>query len=359
MGVWFTARNVSEGFYKSVKGIKSEDWREALSSGGFGLNGIVPSSFQGVGVVFSFPSTISLVWSDGKKQIDLAQKSDGGFNFRRGGIKMTLSVSRKNGKVSCYVYDGSKGKALLEASLSSAEIPSAGFFGITAYSGSQGKPDRILLLGMRSLNLDTKAGTGEDEPVSSKLEERLEKRNLHLKDLVHDDDEDALTDPMHQIQDVNKAISILSEYLDDTRYRDTALSRTLAEVQSRAETLEDSINDLRMEIKFSFKSGGAAGGVKLADEIKGLTDLIQLHSEETKSFEGLKNRLREINEAQDSVHNPQMLDKVLRSNSELESEVANANFTANAVIALFGLVVLVIGFVLYRNMRQYEKKHFL
>ena len=363
LAVWFTAGNVSDSFVKAVKEAKDHDWRPALSSAGFGLNGIVPSSFHGVGVVFSFPGTVSLVWSDGSKQIDLKAKSVSNFDFRKEGIKLTLSISRKSGHVSCYLHDAAKGKGLLEANVS--DIPRAGFFGFTAFSGSSGNPDRVLLREMRSLNLDMKAGTGEEEP-KSELDQRLEKKHLSMNDLIdHNGEEEdwLVSDPVHQVQDVNKAISILSEYLADTRYRDASLSRTLADVQSRAETLEESINDLRMEIKLSFKTGsGGSSGVKLAEEIKGLTDLIHMHSEESKSFEGLKNRLKELNDDQSrggGGEHGHVFDKLLKSNAELESEVVNANFTANAVIAVFGIVVLLIGLLLYRNMRQYEKKHFL
>lgn len=361
LAIWFAANNVSDSFFRTVKGVKTHEWGGVLSSGGFGRNGIVPSSFQGVGVIFSFPETVSLVWSDGAKSIDLAAKRLTSYNFRKKGIKMTLSVNRKTGHVSCYLHDsGASSKGLLEADVS--VIPKSGFFGITAFSGSLGKPDRILLREMRSLNLDMKSGTGEEEPKSA-LDERLEKKNLNINDLVHEDDE-LLSDPVHQIQDVNKAISILSEYLADTRYRDASLARTLADVQSRAETLEGSLSDLRMEIKLSFKSGSVGSGVgKLTEEIKGLTDLIHMHGEETKSFEGLKNKLKQVNsEASTSESSPPqqaIYAKLLKTNAELESEVANANFTANAVIGVFGLVVLLIGLLLYRNMRQYEKKHFL
>jgi Mg2+ and Co2+ transporter CorA len=194
------------------------------------------------------------------------------------------------------------------------------------------------------------------------LDSRLEKKNIHTQDLISDNlDDNLVNDPLHQIQDVKKATTIIEEYLSDTRYRDSALMRTLGDVQSRADSLEDLINDFRMEIKVSFKEGNVGGGTgRLQSELKGLRDLMQFHADERHQIEELKDHLLRSHERLDGYGaNPDLYKQLISANTELETEVANAHSTVNLVIGLFGLVVLIVGFFLWLKMRQYEKKHFL
>jgi hypothetical protein len=348
VGVWFTAQNVSESFSRAVKDVKDHDWRGALSAGGFGLNGVIPPSLSGVGVIFSYPGTISVVTSDGSRavtSVDTSRDSITDFDFRKPGVKLTLSFNRKRGVVGLYVSDSGRERRNLEVKTSN--IPSSGFIGLTAFSGSEGKPDRFVVRQMRSINLDMSAGTGEQTDQKESFEQ-----------LLHEDDEDTMDDPIHQIDDINKAISVLTEHLGDTRYRDGALVRTLADVQSRADALNDLINDLRMEIRVSFKTSNQ---VQLSDEIRSLRDLMSMHAEETQSLEVLKDKFKKLHSSEEEAQmaSPDAAEELAAAGRILESEVENANWTANLLIALFGAVVLAISAVVYWKMRQYEKKHFL
>ena len=364
-GIWFVSKNVSETVTSAVRGVKSHDWSEALTKAGFGLHGVVPPSFNGIGVLFTMPGSVTIIASDGSKPgsafnvLNLRENTVSNFDFRKPGIKLTLSFNRNKGYVSMYMVDGDKNKASLE--LKTAFIPKSGFLGFNGYSGSEGKPDRVLVRQLKTINLDLKKGTGEDVKSSglADMDERLGKKNIHVDDLLFDDD--WIDDPIHQVSDVNKAITILEEYLAETRYRDSSLVRTLSDIQARADSLDDSIKDLRMEIKYSFKDdGGGAGKARMMEEMKGLNDLIQLHSEENESIENLKANMRTINDRVEQYgEDPRMYDRLIAVNAELEAEVSHANFTANAMIGLFGLSVLIVGFVLWTKMRQYEKKHFL
>ena len=191
---------------------------------------------------------------------------------------------------------------------------------------------------------------------------RLEKKHIHVSDLINDNkDEFLVNDPIHQVQDVQKATAILEEYLADTRYRDSALMRTLSDVQSRADNIDDLVNDLRMEMKVSFKSGNIAGGAgRLREEMKGLHSLMQMHSDEQREIEELKEQLiQAANRSESYGVGPAAYEQLVSTNAELEAEVAAANMTANLTIGIFGIVVLIVGVLLWFKMRAYEKKHFL
>ena len=328
--------------------MKDHDWRSALSAAGFALNGVIPPSFSGVGVVFSYPGTITVVTSDGSRQltsVDTSKDSISDFDFRQPGVKLTLSLNRKRGVVGVYVSDARSGRKTLEVKTS--HIPKSGFLGVTAFSGSEGKPDRFIVRQLRSINLDMSSGAGEQTGHKAALD-----------DLVHSDSEAVLDDPLHQIEDINKAISVLTDYLGDTRYRDASLVKTLADVQARSDAVNDLINDLRMEIRVSFKSSSQ---VQLSDEIRSLKDLISMHADETQSLESLKEKFKQLHSSEEEAQlaSPDAADGVMEASRILEAEVNNANWLANFLIAAFGASVLLISALVYWKMRQYEKKHFL
>lgn len=355
LGCWFASTNISENVQSALKKARSENWESSLISTGFQLNGVYPPQFSGVGVVLSFRSgTIHLIDSDGRSlgsdiRLDTGRNTISNFDFRRRGVKITLSINRKKRTFSVYAYDAERNRADME--ISTSNIPPSGFFGVTAFSGTSGNPYRITLSQMRAINLDIKAGTGEDTPSTVG-----EKHPVNMDHLIHEESE-TLEDPVHQIHDIHKATSVLSEYLADSRYRDSAMIRNLGDIQSRAQALQDSIDDLRAEIRVSFKSGGT--GKDLYGEVMGLKELIRLHSEEGNSLEGFRQNLKQLQDVGAFDTDGKVVDQIAAANKELEEEVSKANFTANLVIGLFGVTVLVLGFLLYAKMRQYEKKHFL
>jgi len=368
--IWYTAQNVSESLDKFMKSNKQAMWTEGLRQMGFGLNGVVPPNFSGFGLLFTHNGDITLVASDGSKPASHfesiiashpKESSIRGFDFRKPGIKLTLSVNRERKTVSVYTNDGKGGRGQITVPVDT--IPAKGYMGLSAFTGasSTGRPDRVMVKSMRSINLDMKSGSGEDTKKSElgDLEAKLEKKNLHIDDLITG--EDAFSeDPEHQIKDVDKATSIISEYLSDTRFRDQSLVRSMSDLQSRADALEELINELRMEIKYTFAKGGASGD--LVNEVRNLKDLMRAHSEDNKSIHELKEKIRASSTASAGAagsDDPELYQKLLHANDELETEVANANFTANILIGVFGLVVMGMGFALYMKMRQYEKKHFL
>jgi hypothetical protein len=133
--------------------------------------------------------------------------------------------------------------------------------------------------------------------------------------------------------------------------------RNLGDIQSRAQALQDAIDDLRAEIRVSFKSGGT--GKDLYGEVMGLKELIRLHSEEGNSLEGFRQNLKQLQDEGAFDTDGKVVEQIAAANKELEEEVSKANFTANLVIGVFGVTVLLLGLLLYAKMRQYEKKHFL
>ncbi len=355
LGCWFSRTNISENVQSVLKKARSENWESSLISAGFQLNGVYPPQFSGVGVVLSFRSgTIHLIDSDGRSlgsdiRLDTGRNTISNFDFRRRGVKITLSINRKKSTFSVYAYDAERNRANME--ISTSNIPPSGFFGVTAYSGTSGNPYRITLSQMRAMNLDIKAGTGEDTPSTVGA-----KHPVNMDHLIHEESE-TLEDPVHQIHDIHKATSVLSEYLADSRYRDSAMIRNLGDIQSRAQALQDAIDDLRAEIRVSFKSGGT--GKDLYGEVMGLKELIRLHSEEGNSLEGFRQNLKQLQDEGAFDTDGKVVEQIAAANKELEEEVSKANFTANLVIGVFGVTVLLLGLLLYAKMRQYEKKHFL
>lgn len=358
VGIWISSTNITDDLSKSTSSVRVEDWKPALTTGGFGMNGVIPPKFSGVGVILSYGrGTIHFISSDGSTpstslRLDDSKNVLNDFEFRKSGVKLTLSVNRKRGVFSVYAFDSDKKSKNLE--VPTPDIPRSGFFGITAYSGSSGTPYRVTIPRIKMMNLDLKSGTGEgSQPIG-------DKNKIKVEDLLHDDDFEVLSDPLHQIADLRRATSVLSEYLADSRYRDSSLVKSLGDIQGRAHALQDAINDLRAEIKMTFKSGGHPSAKSLLGEIRGLEELIKLHAEENQSLEGLRSNLLELGDAGgNQLHDPESIERISASNRELEEEVSRVNFTANLVIGVFGFTVVVLGLVLYIKMRQYEKKHFL
>ena len=362
--IWYTSQNVSDTLAKFSSSNEKADWVEGLRSNGLGLQGVIPPSFTGVGIIFTSKGHVSVVSSDGSRPasafetLDPSVNSVRNFNFRKPGIKLTISVNKNRKSLSVYLSDSESGRG--QVIVNTDHIPAKGYLGVSAYSGSSGKPDRWSIRSMRSINLDMKAGTGEDSKRSElgEFEAKLEKKNLHMDDLINNEGED----PEHQIQDVHKAISIISEYLADTRYRDQSLIRSMSDLQSRADSLEELVNELRVEMKYTFFEGKGSTG-NLMNEVRGLKELIQAHSDDNRAITELKEKIKIMSTAGEgeggSEENPELYQKLLSANDELEAEVANINFTANLAIGFFGVVVLLLGLLLYIKMRQYEKKHFL
>jgi hypothetical protein len=356
MAILFSARNISDDVTRVLSSVSKDDWRPVLNSADFSMNGLIPPLFSGIGVILAYETgKIHLISSDGKSAVSL--NNDKGvitnFDFRKSDVKLTISVNRKHKNMSVYVYDGKTQN--IRASIITENIPAEGYMGITGFSGSEA-PMRVTVSKIRTTNLDFKSGIGEGRGSNIVGE----KHAIDLTDLLHDDDEE-IDDPVQQIQDIRKATSILSEYLADSRYRDTTLVRTISDIQGRAQSLHDSIRDLLAEIQISFKQrGSGSGGQGLLGEIKSLEELIRLHAEENESLEVLKENIKELSEAGNGYgHDPSAVDRISVANKELEEEVARANFTSNLVIGLFGVTVMGIGVLMYMKMRQYEKKHFL
>jgi hypothetical protein len=361
---WFVASNVSEPFMKFVAQVDQPQWRNGLVSNGFGMNGIIPPAFSGIGVIFTPPGDITVITSDGSQRsssfdnLNIRKDSINDFDFRRPGVKVTVSVNRNRGVVSVYAYaDKSRG----QVTVNTKNIPVSGYLGFTGYTGSKGVPFGVNIRQLRAINLDYKSGAGEDTLKSSmpELDKKLSEQNLHVDDLLMDPEIDEETTAVGQIADVNKAISIIHEYLSDTRYRDQTLMQNMMDIRSRADDLEEMVNSLRMEIQYTFSGNGAKSSLKQG--IKGLEDLIQLHAQENQNLNELKTKLTSFANqvGPESADSEEIINRFASVNAELESEVVNANFTVNLVIALFGVVVLGMGVMLYLKMKQYEKKHFL
>ena len=352
---WFVAQNVSDTLSLISKSSTTPDWSDSLTRNGFGMNGVIPPNFKGVGVIFTALSSIVVITSDGSRpsssfsNLHLKQDSISNFDFRKPGVKLTVSFNRAKGEVSVYVFDADKKKGTIEVKTNN--IPATGFLGMTAFSGLNPTGDRILFKRMRSVNLDLKFGSGES--ILGELEKKLEDKNLHIEDLVSGESESSIEE---QIQDVHKAVSIVSEYLSDTRERDHNIVIAMSEVQGKADELEALINELRMEIKYSFKERGGTGG--LEHEIRGLHELIKFHSDENHSINALKDKLKSISSGSNHPADA-MYKNLLDANTELEEEMSKANFNANLTIIVFGLVVLGLGLLLWIKMKQYEKRHFL
>ena len=357
VGIWFSSRNVSDDLSKAQSSITSSDWRPDLASKGFGMSGIVPPQFAGVGIVISFASgKINLVSGDGSSSSELTLSGEGknvisNMDKLKSGVKLNLSVNRKKNTFSVYAYSGKTQTG--RAEISTNHIPAEGYLGVTGFSGSgPHRSHRVVITRIRTINLDFKSGTGEG------IQKVGEKHEIDMSELLLEDGDDALS----QIKDIRKATSILSEYLADTRYRDSSMVRTISDIQGRAQSLQDSINDLRAEIRISFKqSGGKRSSTSgLVGEIKGLEELIRLHAEESASIEHLKENIKVLGEVGTGYgHDPAAVERISVSNKELQDEVSKANLTANLVIGVFGMTVLILGIFMYAKMRQYEKKHFL
>ncbi len=367
--IWFVAKNVSESFVSFVAKTEVQNWKDGLKADGFGMNGIIPPFFSGFGLVFTPPGDITVISSDGSQpsstfdNLNIRKDSINNFDFRTSGVKLTISTNRNRESISVYAYAGT---ARGQVTVSTKHIPASGYLGFTGYTGSKADvPFGVNLRQMRTINLDYKSGAGEDSLKASlpELEKRLEAKNLHVDDLLmNSDDDDDLQDldADEQINDVHKAVNIISEYLSDTRYRDQNLMQSMMDLRSRADDLEEMINSLRTEIRYTFNGKGAKNS--LQQGIKGLQELIQMHAEENQNINALKSKLDSFASAVANEHDQshdEVIHKLASVNVELENEVVQANLTANLVIGLFGVVVLAIGFMLYQKMKQYEKKHFL
>jgi hypothetical protein len=357
VGIWFSQGNYTGTVMKGLESNKADDWRDSMISVGFGLDGVLPPNFSGVGVVLSYSAgTITLITSDGSAgspnyRLDTSKNTISNFDFRRPGVKITLSINRKRNGFHVYVFDSEKNRANLELD-GIHTIPTSGFFGFAGYTGTSDTTYRVLIRQIKSVNLDLASGSGEAGPT-----EVGEKHKINLDELVHDDD-DMLEDPLQQIKDLQKATSILSEYLADSRYRDSAMVRNLGDIQARAHSLQDAIDDLRAELRISFKAG-AGSGKDLLGEVMSLKELVKIHSEENSSLEGFREDLKKLHEETTDETDSNVVQNIASANRELADEVSRANFTANLVIGIFGITVMGLGLVLFFKMRQYEKKHFL
>ena len=154
---------------------------------------------------------------------------------------------------------------------------------------------------------------------------------------------------------LKKATEVLLSHLSENKPASDKMVTQVIALQQRIGKIESSLDQLRLEVKYTFKAGasGSLGKRELQGIMSELHGLTQSLSEDDNRISDLANK---FHSGRGSLG---MSDALHRTSSQLEDAIRNTYMTASAVVIAFILLTCLMGVALYRRMTSYEKKHFL
>ena len=330
---WYVSANASKEIADLID-LKlkkpKQDLGQILVEGGRGLFGM-PSVFSGVGMVFS-GDNVKLVGNDGKRSVLLSEEVKGKpFNFRNKPfqVKLRIKGSRAEAGIRYQGHSVWSDLGVLD------NIPTGGFFGFTAYTGKSDKADRVIVKSVHAVSFDLeKAG----ETVN----------NIMLKNA------EALLSHDSPTKTVKKATNVLMEFIRDTKPRDEALLATVADLGKRITSLESSLDQMRLEVRYVFGNDGEKNHdlQGLMKELGNLKSILATEDEH-------QNTLIDLTTKAKNQDREQVSEALRKTGAELEEAVKATSFMATSILVVFVIIAVIVGFYLYRKVSSYEKKHYL
>lgn len=314
---------------------------------------------KGLGVMFSFldrnnkknPS-ISLLLSDGGKTFsshtDIPTHQGVYYNFMNSDTPVTfrLYVSPETGIIGqIRTSPTSKWIDCFKSDANSipSSIKNGGFIGFSSYTGHEVPnypkvADRISIISMNVYNLDL-SRAGEEVPDTLKHESNTEQ--VEVTDLLRDTH-------VHGDRDVAEALKafsqILYKHITEATPREQAIHRTLNSLLTQVQKLTTEVKEMQRILLISSGTNHSETLNTVQTELVGLKTLFDRHSKyQTNTLIGLEDTLKNKEDVASQVH------KAIKSQSSTTSIVS---------IALI-VIIVVFGLVVWKKVKDIEKKHLL
>ncbi|KAK6590365.1 ERGIC3-like mannose binding lectin that is a type I membrane [Cryptosporidium xiaoi] len=317
---------------------------------------------KGIGVLFSFldrnnkknPS-ISLLLSDGNKvfspHTDVPTHIGVYFNFINLEEPLTfrLYVSPESG-ITGQIRTTPTSKWIDCFRADSADIPESvkngGFIGFTSYTGPESNDqsskaaDRISIINLNVYNLDLNRA-GEEVADSLKYESGYNKDHVEVTDLLRETH-------VHGDKDVSEALKafsqILYKHITEATPREQAIHRTLNTLLSQVQKLSNEVKEMQRILTIHTGTNHSETLNFVQTEIVGLKTLFDRHSKHhTNSLMELEGTIKNKEDVATQVHN------------SIKSQYSTTSIVSIALI----VIILVFGLIVWKKVRDIEKKHLL
>lgn len=316
---------------------------------------------NGIGVLFSFldrnnkknPS-ISLLVSDGSKVIsshtDVPTHMGVYYNFinLEEPITFRLYVSPESGILGqIRTSPTSKWIDCFRSDVKNipASVKNGGFVGFTSFTGHEipNQPkvaDRISIINLHVYNYDLKRA-GEEIADSLKRDSDYSKEHVEVTDLLRHTH-------VHGDKDVAEALKafsqILYKHISEATPREQAIHRTLNTLLSQVQKLSTEIREMQRILSIHTGMNHSETLNTVQTELIGLRTLFDRHSKyQTNTLIELEDTIKNKEDVASQVH------KAIKSQSSTTSIVS---IVLIVIIILFGLVV-------WKKVKDIEKKHLL
>ncbi|KAJ1604887.1 ERGIC-53-like mannose binding lectin [Cryptosporidium canis] len=314
---------------------------------------------KGLGVVFSFldrnnkknPS-ISLLVSEGEKTFsshtDIPTHLGVYYNFVNpdGPVTFKLHVSPESGVLG-QIRTSPTSKWIDCFKLDAHSIPSSikkgGFIGFSSYTGPEvanhpKTADRISIISLNVHNLDLNRA-GEELPDALKHESSSEQ--VEVTDLLRDTH-------VHGDKDVAEALKafsqILYKHITEATPREQAIHRTLNSLLTQVQKLTTEVKEMQRILLANSGTNHSETLNTVQTELVGLRTLFDRHSKhQTNTLIGLEDTLKSKEDVASQVH------KAIKSQSS----------TTSIVSIVLIVIILVFGLVVWKKVKDIEKKHLL
>ncbi|KAH8741232.1 ERGIC-53-like mannose binding lectin that is a type I membrane protein [Cryptosporidium ryanae] len=317
---------------------------------------------KGIGVLFSLldrnnkknPS-ISLLISDGNKvfssHADVPTHVGVYFNFVNLEEPLTfrLYVSPDNG-ISGQIRTTPTSKWIDCFKTDSAQIPESikngGFIGFTSYTGpelndsSSKAADRISIINLNVYNLDLNRA-GEEVADSLKYESNYNKEHVEVTDLLRETH-------VHGDKDVSEALKafsqILYKHITEATPREQAIHRTLNTLLSQVQKLSNEVKEMQRILSIHTGNNHSETLNSVQSEIVGLKTLFDRHSKHhTNSLIELEGTIKNKEDVATQVHNA----------------IKSQHSTTSIAAVVLVIIILVFGLIMWKKVKDIEKKHLL
>ena len=370
LSLWYSRRNVSAQFSRAMKGLPAvdADWSDHMlkGSGGFDAATGGPIEFDGVRVVISFTEkasgnrtpSVSLSVGSETRTSPLFSTEGGVSRGRMLFLRFRLSV-RSGESVSFLLQE--RGEWVNKVEIHSKEsIPSAGYIGVTSFSGVKG-PGRVSSqVRIGSLHVKSFDLLALNSPENKRVIDLFESENLPLESLLK---KDSFSTSIDQTETLLKLSRIIHKYMKRTIPDLAQFRSNITMLQKEVTGLEDFVTTLTREARLTFsQSGGASRMSELVNEIKSIHSAITDMSSHRDVILNQMNQVRDAttlggsNSDRDHRHVSLYEREVHQRNEELAATIASNNRMTFILLFIVVMTALVMGLLFYRNLNRYARK---
>eukprot|EP00448_Togula_jolla_P026421 CAMPEP_0170649804 /NCGR_PEP_ID=MMETSP0224-20130122/45481_1 /TAXON_ID=285029 /ORGANISM="Togula jolla, Strain CCCM 725" /LENGTH=439 /DNA_ID=CAMNT_0010981457 /DNA_START=1 /DNA_END=1320 /DNA_ORIENTATION=+ len=359
--VWYVEENVTAAFNES-RLIEASSWTDAMKDMGLTLSGY-RGDFKGFGTVMSMATSpkaqpvFSYIENDGKRKLvygtDLPAKDARAMDFRNtvNAAQLRIRVKPEMVQAEFKQSPSLSWNSVFKKHRSDAHVPSSGYLGFTAWSGSgEGVvPDMVTVTQVEVYNYDDTSIGEEMKDVSGKIQqaywEMLKDENRHF------------IDQKSQTEHLKRLSTMLNDHVKASMPSEEKLFEELEDLEFRMSRLENDCKTVVKEVEILVNPTMKRGPGSMKDDIMGLRRM--LVSDTAHHKEKISHVQKNLAEVKQKGNSPMSLGVIATHTEKLERTVQSRSSQMNWLLLTLVACVLAIGYLIWKRMRYYEKKHFI